>query len=61
MRSLNQNLTTVIVSHRVSTIRNANYIIVLDQGAVIEEGTHENLLKSKGYYAELYQKQLTEE
>ena len=61
LRSLNQNLTTVIVSHRVSTIRNANYIIVLDQGAVIEEGTHENLLKSKGYYAELYQKQLTEE
>ena len=61
LRSLNQNLTTVIVSHRVSTIRNANYIIVLDQGAVIEEGTHENLLKSEGYYAELYQKQLTEE
>ena len=61
LRSLNQNLTTVIVSHRVSTIRNANYIIVLDQGAVVEEGTHENLLKSKGYYAELYQKQLTEE
>ncbi|MCX6196397.1 MAG: ABC transporter ATP-binding protein [Flavobacteriia bacterium] len=61
LRSLNQNLTTIIVSHRVSTIRNANYIIVIDQGEVIEEGTHETLLKSKGYYAELYQKQLTED
>jgi ATP-binding cassette subfamily B protein len=61
LRHLKQNLTTIIVSHRVSTIRNANYIIVIDQGEVIEEGTHETLLKSKGYYAELYQKQLTEE
>jgi len=61
LRQLKQNLTTIIVSHRVSTIRNANYIIVIDQGEVIEEGTHETLLKSKGYYAELYQKQLTED
>jgi ATP-binding cassette subfamily B protein len=61
LRQLKQNLTTIIVSHRVSTIRNANFIIVIDQGEVIEEGTHETLLKSKGYYAELYQKQLTED
>ena len=60
LRHLKQDLTTIIVSHRVSTIRNANYIIVIDQGEVVEEGTHETLLKSKGYYAELYQKQLTE-
>lgn len=61
LKQLKQELTTIIVSHRISTIRNANYIIVLDQGEVVEEGTHEALLKQKGYYADMYQKQLIEE
>ena len=61
LKNLKNETTTIIVSHRVSTIRNANYIIVLDQGEVVEEGTHDSLLTLKGYYAEMYQKQLTEE
>ena len=61
LKNLKNETTTIIVSHRVSTIRNANYIIVLDQGKVVEEGTHDSLLTLKGYYAEMYQKQLTEE
>ena len=53
--------TTIFVSHRVSTIRNANRIFVLEHGSVVEEGSHEQLLANGGYYADLYQKQLLEE
>ena len=53
--------TTVIVSHRISTIRNAEKIIVIDQGKMIEEGSHESLLKNKGFYYNMYQQQLSEE
>jgi ATP-binding cassette subfamily B protein len=53
--------TTILVSHRVSTIRNAEHIFVLEHGAVVEEGSHEQLLANGGYYADLYQKQLLEE
>ena len=53
--------TTVIVSHRISTIRNAEKIIVIDQGEMIEEGSHESLLKNKGFYYDMYQQQLNEE
>ena len=53
--------TTVIVSHRISTIRNAEKIIVIDQGEMIEEGSHESLLKNKGFYFDMYQQQLSEE
>lgn len=55
------NRTTIIVSHRISTIRNATKIIVLDAGQIVEEGTHTSLLKNKGLYASMYQKQLIEE
>lgn len=64
LNNLNDQLiknTTLIVSHRVSSIRNADKIIVLDQGAKVEEGSHENLMKLNGVYAEMYQKQLLEE
>ena len=53
--------TTVIVSHRISTIRNAEKIIVIDQGEMIEEGSHESLLKNKGFYYDMYEQQLSEE
>lgn len=53
--------TTLIVSHRVSSIRNADKIIVLDDGQKIEEGTHQSLMQLDGVYAEMYQKQLLEE
>ena len=53
--------TTLIVSHRVSSIRNANRIIVIDQGKMVEEGTHEELLALKGVYFEMYERQLLED
>jgi ATP-binding cassette, subfamily B, multidrug efflux pump len=53
--------TTILVSHRVSTIRNADHIFVLEHGTVVESGSHEELLNNGGYYADLYQKQLLEE
>ena len=52
--------TSIIVSHRISSIRNASQIIVLDQGRKVEEGTHESLLKNNGQYAEMYKTQLSE-
>ncbi len=64
LSSLNEimkNRTSIIISHRVSTIRNANKILFLDGGEIIESGNHEELMKLNGAYAELYQKQLLEE
>ncbi len=55
-----QNKTTLIVTHRISAARNADKIIVLDQGEIIEKGTHNELLSLNGYYKELYEKQLSE-
>ncbi len=52
--------TTLIVSHRVSSAKNADKIIVLDQGKIIQQGTHNQLINQEGYYAELYLKQLSE-
>jgi ATP-binding cassette subfamily B protein len=53
--------TTIIVSHRVSTVRRADQILVLDEGAIAERGTHDQLVARGGIYAELYRKQLLEE
>jgi len=53
--------TAIIIAHRISTIKNADQIVVLDQGSIVESGNHETLLKEKGYYYDLYQKQLIEE
>lgn len=55
-----KNKTTIIVSHRVSSAKNANKIIILDEGKIIEQGTHNQLLTLNGYYAALYLKQLSE-
>lgn len=52
--------TTIIVSHRVSSAKNADWIIILDGGKIIQQGTHNQLINEKGYYAELYLKQLSE-
>ena len=54
-------ITSIIVSHRISSIRNANKIIVIDNGEKVEEGSHGELLDLRGIYAEMYKKQLSEE
>lgn len=53
--------TTLLISHRISTVRNADFIAVLDQGAIAEQGTHAELIGLGGLYASLYEKQLLEE
>ena len=50
--------TTIFIAHRISTIKNADHIIVLENGSIIEEGNHSSLLAANGEYAELYEKQL---
>ena len=57
---LTKDKTTIIVSHRVSSAKNADQIIVLEDGRIIESGNHESLIYSDGYYKELYNKQLSE-
>jgi ATP-binding cassette subfamily B multidrug efflux pump len=52
--------TTIIVSHRVSSAKNADRIIIIDEGQIIQEGSHNQLVNQQGYYAELYAKQLSE-
>lgn len=52
--------TTIVVAHRLSTIKNADKIAVVTDGKILEEGTHKELLDKKGFYAELYQKQFRE-
>lgn len=56
-----QNRTSIIISHRVSSVKNAKQIIVLDNGKIVERGTHESLMFHRGIYFELYEKQLLEE
>lgn len=48
------NTTAIIIAHRLSTVRSADRIIVLERGRIIEEGSHEALLEAGGHYAELY-------
>jgi ATP-binding cassette subfamily B protein len=57
----NKHSTTLIIAHRISSIKQANQILVLDAGEIIESGNHNQLLSQKGFYYELYQKQLLEE
>ncbi|MAP79563.1 MAG: ABC transporter [Aequorivita sp.] len=57
---ISKNKTTIIVSHRISSVKNANKIIVLEDGKILQQGTHNQLVNSEGYYKELYAKQLLE-
>ena len=60
LEKVSADKTTIIVSHRVSSAKNANKIIVLEDGKIIQEGTHEILINQSGYYKDLYLKQLSE-
>jgi ATP-binding cassette subfamily B protein len=61
LKKMEKSRTTIIVSHRISAVRNANKILVIDGGEVIESGSHNELLTKNGFYAEMYTKQLAEE
>jgi ATP-binding cassette subfamily B multidrug efflux pump len=61
LRGIMHGRTTILISHRTSTVRDADQIVVLRDGRIIERGTHDELLEREGYYADLYQKQLLEE
>jgi ABC-type multidrug transport system fused ATPase/permease subunit len=56
-----EDRTTIIISHRISTIRNATKIIVISDGEVIESGNHESLMRQKGTYFEMHEQQLRQE
>ena len=61
LREIMRGRTTIFISHRVSTVRNADRIAVLHQGRIVELGTHDELIALNGYYTDLYNKQLLEE
>jgi ATP-binding cassette subfamily B protein len=61
LRGVMRQRTSIIVSHRISTVRDADQVFVLERGEVVERGTHDQLLRRDGLYAELHRKQLLEE
>ena len=54
LKKVQKNRTTIIVSHRISSAKNADKIIILDEGKIIQEGSHNQLVNQEGYYKELY-------
>ncbi|WP_167342447.1 ABC transporter ATP-binding protein [Nonlabens sp. SY33080] len=60
LKRVTKDTTTIIVSHRVSSAKNADLILVLDDGRIIEKGTHQDLVNAQGYYAELFENQMLE-
>jgi len=58
LRNVMQGRTTIVISHRCSTVKNLDHIIVLDKGRIVEEGNHEQLILEHGLYAEMYRRQL---
>ncbi|MFT9485780.1 ABC transporter ATP-binding protein [Tepidibacillus infernus] len=61
LHELMKNRTSIIIAHRISTLKEADEIIVLDEGKIVERGTHGHLMELQGHYYDLYQKQLLEE
>jgi ATP-binding cassette subfamily B protein len=61
LRAVTRQRTSIIVSHRISTVRDADQIFVLHQGRIAERGTHDQLVAANGLYATMYRKQLLEE
>jgi ATP-binding cassette subfamily B protein len=61
LRGVMRQRTAIIVSHRISTVREADQIFVLDRGRIVERGTHDQLIDLEGLYADLHRKQLLEE
>lgn len=61
LRKIMKGKTTLVISHRISSVRHADQILVLDQGVIVEKGTHEELLRTKGVYARMNEKQSLEQ
>ncbi|HYL39917.1 MAG TPA: ABC transporter ATP-binding protein, partial [Candidatus Binatus sp.] len=60
MARLMRGRTAFVIAHRLSTIRDADTILVMNRGAIVEQGSHEELLARRGFYAELYNSQFSE-
>ena len=60
LENITKDQTTLIVSHRISSVKNADAILVIDKGQIIQQGTHNELISKEGYYKALYKKQLQE-
>ncbi len=60
LKNISINITTIIISHRVSSVKNADSIIVLDKGKLIQKGTHQELKNQEGYYKDIYEQQMSE-
>jgi ATP-binding cassette subfamily B multidrug efflux pump len=61
LKDVMRSRTSIIISHRISTVRDADQIVVLEGGRLVEKGRHDELIRLNGHYAELYKKQLLEE
>jgi ATP-binding cassette subfamily B multidrug efflux pump len=61
LSAIMRHKSAVFIAHRISTIKNADHILVMDQGRIVEQGKHDELLAARGSYFELYEKQLLEE
>ena len=61
MKKIMMNKTSIIISHRISSVKLAKKIIVIDSGKIIEEGNHKSLIEKRGVYFDLYEQQLESE